>query len=792
MARLRSKGSTFGSAIEPEAIARTRSNVAIRHSPRSAVPMPSIEVESSPLVRKTRQRSTKSTRSQAQPSSSKGRVTRSMTGNEPHYELSPAPPRKRRSDVNASQEQLQKRQRSTSHESAEQEDVAQPDQQDEAVDQDEESIPSLEFLDGINKNIGASVVLNRRPSLLSNASVENPAENDDGGALSHIDTSQEIVFEETTIAAPGGNRQSQSLVKDLDELEAILEQHEAVPEVPQSAQPVPQPSSPQSEPQQSSQRKIRRPKKNASYYELNQGPDSPGQSPQPTSSRNFHVDETIYDVPESPPRPSNQTTLVQKSQKAPMSTGGGSSKMKQKQRSSQSHQRRSNVSTQHQDDEQQREHSQEESEESGDDGSHFGDSEPEINQQDSVPVVDDSLLLDAPPPDSQEAGSTPTTCIKRVYVQKLVHIMTLRGWMGKRFWKDDFLDYAADKSDKLARQPDYPVSSVRILAKLFDLYELCKEIPKSPQIDQLTYLREHAPEFSNLVSNLRHTIDSSTSNINNIMKGGDPSRVEVGYRFVMKLQQRIIPMLVLLLDTAFEAGCGASLENGGKASQQTGEFTVYLLEPLERAAGWARRLSQVVEGWYELHPPKREEDQAEEAQANRAAFRSAVATLKSELGKARRYLEKPRPAPEELMRKDEDVRREREAKQRERQEKHTLQMQRFRDSIQRINSHRRPAKRRPVRQEPVPRRPSPPRSAPSQPLSEQEYYERHGWHYWEDDQILTLIRTTAHPNYENFQQMLPGRSPEELRERSGYLKLVVRNKYQRRGITPPGFCVDED
>ncbi|ESU15769.1 hypothetical protein FGSG_09228 [Fusarium graminearum PH-1] len=276
------------------------------------------------------------------------------------------------------------------------------------------------------------------------------------------------------------------------------------------------------------------------------------------------------------------------------------------------------------------------------------------------------------------------------------------------------------------------------------------------------------------------------------MKGGDPSRVEVGYRFVMKLQQRIIPMLVLLLDTAFEAGCGASLENGGKASQQTGEFTVYLLEPLERAAGWARRLSQAVEGWYELHPPKREEDQAEEAQANRAAFRSAVATLKSELGKARRYLEKPRPAPEELMRKDGDVRREREAKQRERQEKHTLQMQRFRDSIQRINSHRRPAKRRPVRQEPVPRRPSPPRSAPSQPLSEQEYYERHGWHYWEDDQILTLIRTTAHPNYENFQQMLPGRSPEELRERSGYLKLVVRDKYQRRGITPPGFCVDED
>ncbi|KAM0416654.1 hypothetical protein ACHAPD_005583 [Fusarium lateritium] len=742
------------------------------------------------------------------------------------------------------------------------EDLPQSDQQNEEADEDSEAIPSIDFLNGINKNIGAFVVPNEQPSLLSNTSVEDSTKNDDS-ALSHFDTSHEIKVEKPAIAdttvqhrsstvraltetedillgtvAPEETPQSAQSVfqpessPGLPPLEDMLDHFETVrAEAPQPAQPVPQSGSSQQHessqqsgssskgPQQSRRRKNGQRRKKATFYELNEGPElSLEQSAQPISSRNFQVDESIYDVPDSPPRQSNHTKLVERSQKAPMSTGRGSPRMKLKQRSSQSGQRRSNVSIQYQDDEEQEENSQEEGDEHGDD--EFASSDDELELQEQHTPHQDSLVLDTPPADSQAADSTHTTFIKRIYVQKLMHIMTLQGWMEKRFWKNEFLDHAADKSDELASKPDCPVLSTRILAQLFDLHELCKEIPKAPKIDQLAYLREKATKFSDLVSNLHQSIDSFIGSINNFMKSDDPEQVQVGSSRVTRLRRRTIPMLVLLLDTTFEAGCGHPDWDGKKASQQTGEFTVYLLEPLERAAGWAGRALQTVEGWYELHPPKKErdEDTVEEAKANRAAFRSALAMLKQELRKARRGLEKPRPSPAALMLRDEAIRKEREAREQERREKQNLQMQRFRESIQRIDPYRRSTKARPFRQEvPVPYRPSQPRPAPSnmvlnrfrnssgvslslpsatappQPLSEREgYYERHGWHYWEDDRILTLIRTTTHPNYENFQWMLPDRSTDEITERSRYLKLVVRDKYQRDGIPPPGFCMDED
>ncbi|KAM0241622.1 hypothetical protein ACHAPO_001313 [Fusarium lateritium] len=856
--------------------------------------MRSIETDSGSFVkRKTRLRSTASATSRTGPSSSRSRVTRSivtrsMRGSVPDHELSPQfspqlsppPPRKRRSDA-TDQGQLSKRQRNASHGSAGKEDLPQsieqneepnkdeeaipqpiqqneedlprPDQQNEEadVDEDEEAIPSMDFFDGINKNIGAFAVPNEQPSFLPNTSVEDPTKNDDS-AFSHVDTSHEIKVEKPTIAGTADQHRS-STVRALTEAEDILRGTVVPVEMPQSAQsdfqpesspglpqlrdmldhfetvraeaPQPAQSVPQHEssqqpeplpkrPQQSGRRKNGQRRKKATYYELNEGSElSPEQSAQPISSRNPQVDDSIYDVPDSSPKQSNHTKLAERSQKAPISTGRGSPRMKLKQRNSQSGQRRSNVSIQYQNDEEQEEKSQEEGDEHEED-------DDELELQEQHAPHQDSLVLDTPPADSQAADSTHTAFIKRTYVQKLMHIMTLQGWMEKRFWKDEFLDHAADKSDELASKPDCPVLSTRILAQLFDLHKLCKEIPKAPKIDQLEYLREKATKFSDLVSNLHQSIDSFIGSINNFMKSDDPEQVQVGSRCVTRLRRRTIPMLVLLLDTAFEAGCGYSDWDGKKASQQTGEFTVYLLEPLERAAGWTGRALQAVEGWYELHPPKRERDEdiVEGAKANRAAFRSALAMLKQELRKARRDLEKPRPSPTALMQRDEAIRKEREAREQERRDKQNIQMQRFRESIQRIDPYRRSAKARPFRQEvPVPYRPSQPRSAPSnmvlnrfrnssgvslslpsatapsQPLSErEEYYQRHGWHYWEDDRILTLIRTTVYPNYENFQWMLPDRTPDEIRERSGYLKLIVRDKYQRDGIQPPGFCMDED
>jgi hypothetical protein len=750
----------------------------------------SIEEDNAAPVRNSRQRSTAPTKFKIEISSNKGRVTRSTKRSSPHYELSPP---KRRSGVAAAQEQPSKRQRSTSHESAEEGDLPQPDQEDEEVAEDEEHTPPKEFFDGINESLGASIVPNKRPTLKSNASVKNPAENDN--TADQIDTSDEVNVGGTIIAATEEQHESRGSVRDSAEPEVASGQLETVQsEVPQSAQPVSHSNTLQRESLKSARQKRRRPREKASYDELNLSSElSPDRSTQPTASRNTQFDESVYDVPDSPQKPSNQTALAEESQKAPMSTGGGSRKTKQgKQRSSQSGQRKSNASTRHQDDEQQEGHSQEENGEHGDHDFDPSDSEPESNQElDMSYLAQDSLVLDAPPDDPEAAASVATIRMKRAYVQKLMHIMTLRGWMEGRLWKNDFLEQAAEKSKLLANEPDCPLPT-RILVRLFKLYELCKKIPQSPKLDQLAYLREHAVDFGTLISNLRQSIDVFSSKINDIMEGATPEQVSTGFRSVAKLRRRIIPMLVLILDTTFEAGCRAPLENGQKAAQQTGEFTVYLLQPLERAAGWARRLSQIMEGWYELHPPTRERDNREEARENRAAFHTAIVTLKQELKNARNDLDRPKVAPEVLMQKDEAIRKEREVERQQYQEKKDLQMQRFLHSIQRINPYGQPAGARPIRQVPTHHQQNLTSSAPSQKLSEQSHYEQHGWHYWEDDRILSLIRTTAHPNYDNYRYMLPDRSPDELRERSRYLKLVARNKYERKGIAPPGWCIDED
>ncbi|RKL47678.1 hypothetical protein BFJ72_g1910 [Fusarium proliferatum] len=282
------------------------------------------------------------------------------------------------------------------------------------------------------------------------------------------------------------------------------------------------------------------------------------------------------------------------------------------------------------------------------------------------------------------------------------------------------------------------------------------------------------------------------------MEQGDAKQVGSGFRYVTKLHRRIIPMLVLVLDRIFQAGCGRPGESTKKLGFQKGEFTVYTLEPLERTAGWVQRLSQVVESWYELHPPRRERDQSEKSKEHRRIFGEATKQLKTSLEKARESIDAIKRAPiqrKKVMQKDEAIRMEREAEAQQRRDMQDMQMQRFLQSMQKVESSQaRPSTtgsyRRAVRSY---------RSVASQSglirsqePSDDDYFEKHGWHYWEDDHLLSLIRTTSHPNYEVFHRILPNRDPDELKERSNYLRMIMRDKYERKGIQPPGWCVAED
>ncbi|KAI1065028.1 hypothetical protein LB507_000760 [Fusarium sp. FIESC RH6] len=802
MARLRSGPRRTELTAESENAQRTR-----RHSTRSSVPVQSIEEDEIAPVRKSRPRSTAPTKSQDETSSNKGRVTRSNKGNAPLAALPANGSRKRRSDIGAVRKRPSERQRSSSNEPAEEEAPLQSDQEvEEEVDDKNTSLPR-ELFDTINENLGVIDVKNKLPKLRPGTSVENAVE-DDSRAVAHVDHSDEAGAEETIVAATGEQNESQGSVGNLAETEAEQEQQQLEPiqsEAPQSAQRLSQSDASQREPLRPRKRKGKRQSKKAAYVEPNNDArdPSPEHSPevsqvnstQPTESRNTQFEKSVYEPPESDEERPSQIVLGKGSQKASASPVEDSQKTKRgRKRSSQSVQQTDEIVTlqrekQRRLEERQEEEEQEEEEEEQDDFN-CSDNEPEVDLEfDASHPAEDSLVIDAPPDGSQTEDSIPTTRLKRSYVQKLMHAMTLAGWLKRRQWAGDVLEKAEDvKSDD--QQADR-VLSRRILAQLFDMYNLCKGIPRSLKLAQLEYLREHATQLKALISNLRQSIDLFINNINANMTETSAEHVSIGYRSVAKLHRRIIPMLVLLLDTTFEAGCGAPRE-GEKPSQQTGEFTVYLLEPLERAAGWAYRLSQVVNGWYELHPPRREQDKETKAKENRVMFHVAATVFQERLEKAMRDLDKPKVPPEVLMQRDEAIRQEREAEKERRREGQDRQMQRFLDSIKNIKPTEPRLRMRPSQQSLL----APSRTSQSTPAATQQseaelYYQKHGWHLWEDDQLLGLIRTTSDPNYENFQQMLPSRSAGEMRERSRYLKLVMRNKYERRGVRPPGWCMEE-
>ncbi|RBR17168.1 uncharacterized protein FIESC28_06670 [Fusarium coffeatum] len=800
MARLRSGPRRTELTAESENAQRTR-----RHSTRSSVPVQSIEEDDIAPVRNSRPRSTAPTKSQDKTSSNKGRVTRSNKGNTPLAALPADGSRKRRSDIGAVRKRPSKRQRSSSNEPAEEEAPLQSDQEvEEEVDDKNTSLPR-ELFDTINENLGVIDVKNKLPKLRPGTSVENAVE-DDSRAVAHVDHSDEAGAEKTIVAASGEQDESQGSVGNSAETEAEQEQQQLEPiqsEVPQSAQRLSQPDASQREPLRPKRRKGKRQSKKAAYVEPNNdardpspehGPEVSQVNPTPpTESRNTQFEKSVYDHPGSDEERPSQIVLGKGSQKASASPVGDSQKTKRgRKRSSQSSRQRDDVAMPQQEKQRQLEKGQEEeqSEEQSEGESQrdfdSSDDEPEVDLEfDASHPAEDSLVIDAPPDGSQTEDSIPTTRLKRAYVQKLMYAMTLAGWLKRRQWAGDILEQAE------AAKSDDRVLSRRILAQLFDMYNLCKGIPRSLKLDQLEYLREHATRFSTLISNLRQSIDLFITNINANMRGTSAGHVSIGFRSVTKLHRRIIPMLVLTLDTTFEAGCEALLE-GEKASQQTGEFTVHLLEPLERAAGWAYRLSQVVNGWYELHPPRREHDKETKAKENRVMFHVAAIVFQERLEKAMRDLDKPKVPPEVFMQRDEAIRQEREAEKERRREGQDRQMQRFLDSIKNIKPTEPRLRMRPSQQSLLaPSRTSHTTPAATQQSEAELYYQKHGWHLWEDDQLLGLIRTTSDPNYENFRQVLPSRSAGEMRERSRYLKLVMRNKYERRGVRPPGWCMEE-
>ncbi|KAF4452706.1 hypothetical protein F53441_4513 [Fusarium austroafricanum] len=815
MPRLRTKGKTSGPPVEPERTTRTRRNRERKQSPRNPGPGPRIEVHIRAESKTTSRQSTVQATSHNKAASSRGRITRSNKGREPLTKL-PSPSRtKRRPTVTETEDKPAKRQRRLSYkpesklaEEEEGEEESQPDQENKEAAEDS-ILPKQDFFDGINSNLGVSTSYNKITRHRPKSSDMAPVEKDSRKAVEVERPTLADVEEEneTNSAAVESTEKNQAPFRRGRKPKVIREQPQVVEqEAPETEEPVLQPDTSQGPSLRSSQPKKRRQSKKPTFGEADystRGPSPelgstfpPSPATQATTSNHVHVDRDPYDIPSDDEQPSQP---IPKKMGKEMHVSSAKDKQGEPKQTNQGHsqpgQEGSPVPSEHQEERQQE---NEEEQEENDQTYNSSDDERIVEQEvDISNLAEDSLVLDAPPRDSETGGPVPTACIKREWVQTLMYVMTLRGWMGKRLWPEKVLELAKVQAEALAENPNSTMLSRIILAKLSDLYELCEEIPPALRSEQLAFLRDNTKKLSSLISTLRHAIDRFVSRINTIMDQGDEEQVKVGYTCVTKIHRRIIPMLVLVLDITFQAGSREPRGSSKRAATQKGDFTVYLLEPLERAAGWAQRLSHVVENWYELHHPRRESDKEDISKEHRKRFSVATKDLKKVLGKARDDIDALKRAPtvrKKAMERDEAIRREREEDAQRRRDMQDLQMQRFLQSVSQIRSSQPRPRIGSFRQAVSSARPSATHSelVASQESLDDSYFEEHGWHYWEDDQLLSLIRTTSHPNFNVFRRILPDRDSDELRERSRYLRMVMRDKYQRKGISPPGWCMAED
>ncbi|KAM5350548.1 hypothetical protein ACJ41O_007053 [Fusarium nematophilum] len=407
----------------------------------------------------------------------------------------------------------------------------------------------------------------------------------------------------------------------------------------------------------------------------------------------------------------------------------------------------------------------------------------DYQQGNASEAVEDSLLV-------EPSENIVTTQMQGEFVQKLMYIMTLAGWVGKRKWESEILVLAKDAKEELDNLDDH--SSIQrsniLLAHLHHLWTLCHNLPRAPRFDaQRDYELRRQGEFKTLLSALEPLIHQASSSLTSLMGSVEDRsiRLKKGRGAVTRLSKLIIPMLVLVLKEAFLAGCDAPQEEDRQPVRKDGEFTAYMLQLLLKAMDWALRLCEVILDWLQLNPPqpksdsKADKDKLVKTQGNREHLRIALKMIQDETKKAVAQLDNLINAPElqrKAMKHDEEARRARQEREQQRHQAQGQQMQLFIESLERIKSSR----------------PSRTNSAASQSNQADEYLEENGaWHRWEDDRLLSIIRSTPHPEYQNLGDLLPGRTTAEMEQRARRLRIQMRRKYEKEGYQPPDWCYEQ-
>ena len=398
---------------------------------------------------------------------------------------------------------------------------------------------------------------------------------------------------------------------------------------------------------------------------------------------------------------------------------------------------------------------------------------------------EDSICFEAP----SESNKLTTVLVDLKGLHSLLNAMGRRGWtnQGKQ-WHTKLLIRENEDKKLWNHRVRHMMTSRRwqdLPPHAHRLWEKCHNAPRAPKLDkQAAYLGKNEDDIQKAINWLSrkfdHIITHAVVQRHHVQQSsGENGRSDEDMMCDVYLV--IIPLLTLLLKEAAFLG-GADTTDGKARLLPAGRFTSSSMQLILRTTGWIKRLYSAMQEYFSACPEMSVTDAAGEAKSTRVATKhreslaGPLAKFSASLQSATNELDYIAHAPirrQQAIEKDRLVKLARDMRERELREAQHRQMWFFVDSMRRMD-------------------------APSQPGlntvdPDTSYFAKHGgWHYWEDDKLLGVMRKVTRPNAAELPRLLPGRSVAEVRQRITELRDRIRRKYEAEGIVPPQWCYLEE
>ncbi|KAG6040732.1 hypothetical protein E4U41_007294 [Claviceps citrina] len=255
-------------------------------------------------------------------------------------------------------------------------------------------------------------------------------------------------------------------------------------------------------------------------------------------------------------------------------------------------------------------------------------------------------------------------------------------------------------------------------------------------------------------------------------------------KLVTSIRKRLIPILVLILKEALLLGGSSRISHRGKHERigpEEGTFMACTLQFALHIVGFIEQLYVVIanlvpeedddEATSEVSKVTQRRKRAEEAhRAMFGSFNSHLSALRNTLLGGRRALKEKAEAP---RRRSEMKARDEAARQRRDSEELKILQTREKQYLDFVASTHEPVVQ----------------TEENRDLHRhRSYYLKHGWHYWEDLEMLEWIRKVKSPEAEILATRFPGRTEAEIVQRLRELRGWMKVKFEKQGQRPPKWC----